>query len=70
LIVNKANSSPIESLNFSSKVLKWMLVLTLTEKKKNKLINKPRMFFNDSKNPFIKKIGRHYLKGLEKSQNI
>lgn len=66
LIGKKVTPIPNIKLNLSSRLLQWMLALSLNEKKKSKLINKPQMFFNDSKNPIIKKLGRHYLKGLEK----
>lgn len=64
----QSRSSSHIKLKFSSRILKWMLVLSLNEKKKNKLINKPQMFFNDSKNPLIKTLGKHYLKGLQNKQ--
>ncbi len=48
----------------TSKIIYWLMMALLSNKKKNKFLNKPHMFFNDTKNPIIKKIGNRYLRNI------
>ncbi|WP_146001356.1 HAD family hydrolase [Chimaeribacter arupi] len=44
-------------------VIRWVMLNTLSEKKKYKFEHKPHLFFNDAKNPLLRKLGKRYLKG-------
>lgn len=43
------------------KIIYWIMTKTLNERKKKKFIKNPYLFFADSKNGFIKRIGKGYM---------
>lgn len=57
---NLANTNP----HSKSVFIHWILMNTLNEKKKKKLLTKPDLFFLDAKNPLVKALGKRYLKNI------
>ncbi|AUV32489.1 hypothetical protein C2U48_18300 [Escherichia coli] len=54
------NEYGVVSKSYKGKLIHWLLIKTLPEKKRNKFINKPHLFFSDSRNSLIKRLGRAY----------
>ncbi|QCR36642.1 HAD-IA family hydrolase [Nissabacter sp. SGAir0207] len=61
------NYAPPAQRSVSHHLIRWVMLKTLSEKKKYKFEHKPHLFFNDAKNPLVRKLGKRYLKGYNHS---